>query len=55
MIDAYTELGMTDLAGDTQRVLALNEQSGALIQDPQELVDQPIGARVWDFFGLDEN
>lgn len=55
MIDAYTELGMTDLAGDAQRVLALNEQSGALIQDPQELVDKPVGERVWDFFGLDEN
>lgn len=55
MIDAYTELGMTDLAGDAQRVLALNEQTGALIPDPQDLVDKPVGLRVWEFFGLDEN
>lgn len=55
MIDAYTKLGMTDLAGDTQRVLALNEQSGALIPDPQELEDKPLGLELWEFFSLDEN
>lgn len=55
MIAAYTELGMEDLAGDTRRVLALNEQSGALIADPQELEEKPLGLEIWDFFGLDEN
>ena len=39
MVAAYTELGMDDLATDTQRVLALNENSGALIDDPQEKKD----------------
>ena len=55
MIDAYTELGMLDLAGDAQRVLALNEDSGALITDPQELAEKPLGLQVWEFFELDEN
>lgn len=55
MISAYTELGMDDLAGDARRVLAFNEESGALIADPQELEDKPLGLEVWDFFGLDEN
>ncbi len=55
MIAAYTKLGMDDLASDTQRVLALNEASGALIPDPQELEDKPIGLKVWEFFELDEN
>jgi outer membrane protein assembly factor BamD len=55
MIAAYTELGMTDLADDTQRVLAMNEENGALIPDPQDLVDKPLGLRVWEFFGLEQN
>ena len=55
MIDAYTELGMLDLAGDVQRVLALNLSSGALIPDPQEIADKPLGQEIWEFFDLDEN
>jgi outer membrane protein assembly factor BamD len=55
MIDAYTELGLTDLASDTERVLALNEDSGALIPDPQDLVDKPLGVKIWEFFDLDQN
>ena len=31
MISAYTALGMDELATDTQRVLALNEDNGSLI------------------------
>jgi outer membrane protein assembly factor BamD len=57
MIAAYGELGMEDLAADTRRVLAMNEDTGALIADPQELPDdaKPLGLQVWEFFGLDEN
>jgi outer membrane protein assembly factor BamD len=57
MITAYTELGMEQLAGDTRRVLALNEDSGALISDPQKFEDgdKPLGLKVWEFFDLDEN
>jgi len=57
MITAYTELGMEQLAGDTRRVLALNENSGALISDPQKFEEggKPLGLKVWEFFDLDEN
>jgi len=55
MIAAYTQLGMDDLAHDTQRVLALNENTGALIDDPLETGDQSLAEDVWEFFELDEN
>ncbi len=55
MIDAYGKLGMDDLASDAERVLALNEQSGAFIPDPRDEVDKSLGVKVWDFFELDEN
>lgn len=55
MIDAYSRLGMTDLADDTRRVLALNEDNGSLIPDPQQGEDVSWGQQAWEFFGLDEN
>jgi len=55
MIEAYTRLGMDDLAGDAQRVLAMNENNQALIEDPLEFGDKSLGDDIWDFFGLDEN
>ena len=55
MIAAYLELGMQDLANDTQRVLALNENSGALIDDPQDVADKPLTQDIWEFFELDQN
>mgnify|MGYP000638654828 CR=1 FL=1 len=50
-------LGMEELAGDTRRVLALNENSGAFISDPQKFEEggKPLGLRIWEFFDLDEN
>lgn len=55
MIEAYTRLGMEDLANDAQRVLALNESSGTLITDPREQDEQSLGGYIWDFMGLDQN
>jgi len=55
MIAAYLELGMDDLAQDTARVLALNENTGALIDDPQEVSDKPLTQDIWDFFELEED
>lgn len=55
MIAAYGKLGMTGLQDDARRVLALNEANGSLIDDPQEIVDKPIGLKVWEFFELDQN
>jgi outer membrane protein assembly factor BamD len=55
MIDAYAMLGLEGLEADARRVLALNEDSGALIPDPQDLVEKPFGQKVWEFFELDQN
>lgn len=55
MVSAYTELGLEDLANDARRVIALNENSGALIEDPQEIGDKPLGQDVWEFLELDRN
>jgi outer membrane protein assembly factor BamD len=55
MIDAYTRLGMKDLAKDAKRVLALNEKSGALIPDPRDLQEKSWGRKLWDYMGLDKN
>ncbi len=55
MIDAYTELDMPELANDTQRVLALNEENGSLIPDPQQMREKSLGRRLWEFFELDQN
>ena len=55
MIEAYANLGMEELENDTRRVLALNEDNGSLIPDPQDIVDKPFGTELWEFFELDEN
>jgi len=55
MIVAYTELRLDDLANDARRVLALNENTGALMQDPLEAGDKPLSQDIWEFFELDEN
>ncbi len=55
MIAAYAKLGMAELETDARRVLALNENNGSLISDPQDIEDKPLLLDVWDFLGLDEN
>ncbi|BAN68427.1 outer membrane protein assembly factor BamD [endosymbiont of unidentified scaly snail isolate Monju] len=55
MIEAYTRLGLNDLANDTRRVLALNLKSGAIIPDPRELEEKSWSRKLWDYFGLDKN
>ena len=55
MIEAYNRLGMPDLAQDAERILALNEKSGALIPDPQKLKEKSWGRELWDYFELDTN
>ena len=55
MIAAYEKLGMQELETDARRVLALNENNGSLIPDPQDIEDKPLLLDVWDFLGLDEN
>ena len=55
MIDAYTRLGMTDLAEDANRVLALNLEQGNLLSDDLDTDDESLLQEVWDYFGLDED
>jgi outer membrane protein assembly factor BamD len=57
MIEAYSRLGMEELEKDARRVLALNENSGALIPDPQKFDEdeKPLGVQVWEFLELDQN
>ena len=55
MIDAYTKLGMTDLASDAERVLALNLEKGNLV-DESNLSDETSMLRdLWEFLELDED
>ncbi len=55
LIEAYSRLGMDDLAKDAQRVLAANEKSGALIPDPLKMREKSWGRKLWDYFELDKN
>jgi outer membrane protein assembly factor BamD len=56
MVDAYSKLGMTELADDTKRVLALNQQNGRLLlTGAQDVEAKGIFRRIWDSFKLDKN
>ena len=54
MIKSYRKLGVDELAADTERVLAINEQKGTLLAPDSER-QKKWGEKVWDFFGLDKN
>jgi hypothetical protein len=36
-------------------VLALNENTGALIDDPHDVAEKPFSQDLWEFFELDRN
>lgn len=55
MIEAYDKLGMNELVDDTRRVLAMNEENGSLIPDPQKTGAKSWGQSAWEFFELDQN
>jgi outer membrane protein assembly factor BamD len=55
MIDAYTRLGMTDLAADAERVLALNTEKGILFTEKDVATDDSLVERLWQYLELDEN
>ena len=56
MVDAYNKLGQQQLADDTQRVLALNLESGAFAEPTQDAEqERSLGGVVWDYLELDEN
>lgn len=49
--EAYTQLGMEDLARDTQRIYSQNYPDGPPVP---EHVDNSLAQDVWDFIGFDE-
>ena len=51
MQEAYTKLGMVDLANDTQRIYNQNYPDGAPIPEHGE---STVAQDVWDFMGFDE-
>ena len=55
MSDAYTKLGLTNLAGDAQRVLALNSENGRLNLAGKPQQKKGFFRSVWDWFKLDKN
>jgi len=55
MVAAYTELGMTDLASDAQRVLDHNREKGILFTEEDVETDDSLVERLWQYIGLDEN
>ena len=54
MEQAYTELGMNDLARDTARVYAFNYGEGTPTPEEQALKNRSFTEKVWDFIGLDK-
>jgi len=55
MVDAYTKLGMTNLAADAERVLALNTEKGILYTEEDLESDDSLVERLWNYLELDEN
>ena len=51
MQDAYTKLGMNDLAADTDRVFKLNYPNGMPVEDYKE---KTIMEETWDAIGMDK-
>ena len=55
MVEAYTKLGMTDLAADAQRVLELNMSKGRFVSDELSESEWGLGRKIWNWFGLDKS
>ena len=55
MITAYTQLGLDQLAADARKVLALNQNSGSLIDEMQFRQDPTWLEKTWDYLELDKN
>lgn len=55
MITAYTRLGLDQLAADTRRILALNQDNGSLIDEAQFRQDPGWLESIWEYLALDEN
>jgi outer membrane protein assembly factor BamD len=49
--EAYTKLGLKDLANDAKRVYEFNYPNGAPIQSQENIT---LSHRLWDFIGFDK-
>jgi len=55
MADAYTRIGMTDLAADTQRVYTSNYPNGLPpIDNPKIPYEKTTSEKIWEFLELDQ-
>jgi outer membrane protein assembly factor BamD len=54
MVDAYTQLGMDELAKDSARVLELNLQKGTLVTESDFDDDDTLIEEIWELFKLDQ-
>ena len=54
MVDAYTRLGMKELADDAQRVLTLNLERGNLVPESVDDDEESWLEKTWKFLELDE-
>ena len=54
MEQAYTKLGMSDLARDAARIYAFNYGEGTPTPEEQALKYRSLTQKVWDFIGLDQ-
>lgn len=55
LVAAYTDLGMTELAADAQRVLALNLEKGTLVTEEPKPEEISLSRKAWEYLGLDKN
>ena len=53
--DAYTRLGMNDLADDARRVLALNIEQGTLVPETTDETDDSLIEQLWNYLELDKS
>ena len=54
-VDAYERLGEQDLAADTQRVVALNQEAGRFLSDEPAPGEVGLTRKIWDYLELDKN
>lgn len=55
LIAAYTELGLTELAADSRRVLDLNLAKGTLVTEEPKPEEVSLARKTWEYLGLDQN
>jgi len=53
MAEAYDRLELPELAADTRRVIAVNDEEGTFVAPPK--LQESLLTRVWNFLELDKN